>query len=128
MNDFCLWVDKHSRSYTDSMFGTKEGYAKCSNVVSSKDIEGAKLFLVSCYDLHEDGYCVFATENGVDDSAPDFGAYMKYKIIADVQFRGNSEYGNKYGNEYAGEETFNGITSLSDFEKLKENRYHFIEN
>lgn len=132
-NEFCLWVEgtyypDYIRRSNDSMFGTKKGWRKSSNVKATKDIDGAKLFLVGCYDLYEDGYCVFATKDGIDDSSPDFGKYTKYEIIADVQFRGNGCYPSKYGNKYAGEDTFNGINSLADFEKLNENCYYFLEN
>jgi hypothetical protein len=125
-NDFYLWI--HHKKGDDCIFGTKNGFRKSAELVVAKRIEGVHLFLVSCYDLYEDGYCVFATKDGIDDSSPDFGSYLKFEIIADIQFRGNSEYPSKYPNRYAGEETFNGISSLSDFEKLKENRYFFIVN
>jgi hypothetical protein len=125
MSNFYFWMH-HKKS--DGMFGSENGYRSTTEIVATKLIEGAHLFLVRCYDLHEDGFCVFATREGIDASSSDFGSYWKFEIVADMQFRGNSEYPSKYLNKYAGEETFKGISSLSDFEKLKENRYYFIEN
>lgn len=129
MNEFCLWVDGNPNHFgiaDDSMFGIKNGYRVGSDIKAVKDINGAKLFLVRCYDRYEDGYCVFATKEGVDDSSPDFGKFTKYEIIAEVQFRGNCYYPSEYANEYAGEKTFESITSLEDFSKLKENCYFFM--
>ena len=131
MSKFCLWVDttkypEYIRRNSDSMFGIKKGGCKGSNIESVKDIDGAKLFLVSCYDLYEDGYCIFATKEGVDVSSSDFGNFTEYEIIADVEYRGNCRYPSEYGNKYAGEKTFEHIQSLEDFSKLKENRYCFM--
>ena len=59
MSEFCLWIDGNPEHYgitDDSMFGIKNGYRVGSDIKAVKDINGAKLFLVRCYDLYEDGY------------------------------------------------------------------------
>jgi hypothetical protein len=126
MSNFYFWM--HHKESDVCMFGSENGFRSTADLVASKRIDGVHLFLIRCYDLYEDGFCVFAAREGVDASSLDFGSYWKFEIVADVQFRGNSEYPSKYFNKYAGEETFNGITSLADFAKLKENHYFFIEN
>lgn len=82
----------------------------------------------SCYDKYEDGYCIFARNEKSEICDPNRGHFWKYKIISEIQFRGNCEYPSKYGNKYSGELTFEKISKLEDFENLKDNEYYFVEN
>lgn len=126
--DYCVYenFDGSSVNGENSSFG--KDWRKGSFIEKRNEIEGAELFLLSCYDKYEDGYCVFACNEKSEICDPNRGHFWKYKIISEVQFRGNCEYPSKYGNKFAGEKTFEKISKLEDFENLKNNIYYFLEN
>ena len=45
-------------------------------------------------------------EKGNEIKDPNKGHFIEFKIIKEVQFRGNSEYASEYYNKFAGEKTF----------------------
>ena len=125
--EYCLWKSNNKVNGLDSCFGTLEGLRKGSTIVNQKELEnGFILFLVSCFDKYEDGYCVFACEGNPTNDHD--GKGDKFKIVNEVQFRGNCEYPSEYSNKYSGEKTFDGIKCLKDFENLKNDIYYFVKN
>ena len=87
-------------------------YRKGLTYLNQKDIEGYNCYLFSEWDKYEDGYRVVLSNEG--------------EVLFDIYFSGNGSYPNTYENKYAGEFTFEKVKSLSDFEKLKDDKYYFV--
>lgn len=122
-----FWKHPNKVNGVDCSFSEGGEYSKSSHFENEKEIEeGLKLFLVSCFDKYEDGYCVFACEGNPTNNHD--GKGDKFKIVSEIQFRGNCEYPSEYLNKYSGEKTFDGIKCLKDFENLKNSIYYFVEN
>lgn len=122
-----FWKHPNKVNGVDCSFSLDGYYSKSSHFENEKEIgEGLKLFLVSCFDKYEDGYCVFACEGNPTNDHD--GKGDKFKIVSEIQFRGNCEYPSEYLNKYSGEKTFDGIKCLEDFENLKNSIYYFVEN